>query len=299
MNIQGLDLNLLLVFHFLVEEKSVTKAAEKLNLSQPAVSNALARIREIIGDPILIRSGRNLVLSTYAKEQKQSLKELVDKIEGVFLKRGAFDPNICTRRFVVACADVIEVTLLASLLPIFTKKMPQASLKIVTLGELYRQNSLETGDVDLMIGFPPKVLEDSKIEELYRDEFVCVSGRKLFRNRTVSMNDFLSVPHIRITPISQTYDMVDLALEKQNLKRKVILSAPHFSSVPFFLRKIDAIAVLPSRLVEQAGRSLNVYKLAFKLPPILVSQMWHDKTDNDEANIFLRQLVAAASKVPS
>jgi DNA-binding transcriptional LysR family regulator len=288
-------MNLLLTLHVLLQEKNVTKAASILALTQPAVSNALARLRYIFKDELLVRNGRALALTPKAQFLVGPLDQIIKQAEVLIAGQEVFDPLRTEKQFVVACSDVIEASLLPEVLGNFRKSMPRSSLKFVTLDQMYQEDSLATGAVDLMIGRPPKTLSGAEVELLYQDELVCLFKSSDKKSSKISLESFLEKPHIRIAPMAFALDEVEIALKSLGKNRTVILQVPHFSVAPLILAREDALAVLPARLAKQFkdGFGLTMCRPPIKLPFIKVSYMWHKRTQNDPANIYLRRLLKA------
>jgi DNA-binding transcriptional LysR family regulator len=297
MNLSNLDINLLYTLHVLLHERNVTNAAAKLSLTQPAVSNALGRLREIFKDELLVRSGRALVPTPKAERMKPDLAAIVEQMEFLLSNRAGFQPSTVEKHFSIACSDVIEISVLPRVLKAFKLALPKCSLKIVTIDRLYQEDLLANGTVDVMIGMPPNTLPGCREEALYEDERVCLYRTGLLPSK-ISLSRFTSIPHIRIAPMASKYDEVDTALNKLGKTRTIALEVPHFAIVPAILAQQDLIAVVPLRLAEHYGKAFNlsVVKAPIDLSRLEIRMMWHRRAETDDGGIFFRQLIRDSLK---
>lgn len=300
-NIQNLDLNLLRVLHAVLAEKSATRAAKRLHVTQSAVSNALARLRVAFGDPLLVRNARGLSATPRARAIEPRLSSLMRSVEALLGEDDAFDPRTTTREFTLACADYCTTILGPQLGALLRERAPRGSLRFVPLEELSTGEGL-AGSIDLHLGMPSQVPSGCTSAALFQDSFVCLVRRRSKPTpQKLPLAAYLAAEHVRVSVLRSTRDAVDVALAKRGLARRVALTVPHFSVVPLLVER-GYVATLSRRLAEAQARS---YEVAWCEPPLALGKratrmVWHERTDVDPGARFLRQLVrdAAATLSP-
>lgn len=301
--LDAIDLNLLLVLHAVLEHRSATDAARSLHVTQSAVSNALARLRGILGDPLFVRHGRGLAPTPRALALQPVLAGVVRGAREVLASGVTFDPSTTTREFSIACGDYYGVVLVPPLLERLREVAPNARLRIVTLDRLVQTNGLAS-DVDVHVGLPPSVPEGCFAEPLYEERFACLvrRGGPSSRRRRMSLAAYAAASHVRFQVLDGSRDPSDALLATHGITRNVVLTVPHFTSVPFVVAELGLVATMSRRLCEVYAGLLPLEVLA---PPIEVdvrwSQLvWHRRTDADQGASFLRALVreVAARRSP-
>ena len=296
-NIANVDLNLLLVLHTVLEEQSATRAARKLHVTQSAVSNALARLREQLGDPLLVRHSRGLAPTPHAHALRPRLAELIREASAVFEPPARFDPRTSQREFRIACVDYCNVIILPPLFELLRERAPGCSLRMVTLEQLVSSGGL-AGDIDLHLGMPPSVPLGCHASALFQDEFVCVTRREGKRRpQRFSLKEYTSASHVRVSVLDSAHDLIDQLLAERGVTRTVALTVPHFSVVPFVVARTGCVATLSRRLAEAYGGDT---RMLLRAPPIemhtrALQMIWHQRTDADEGARFLRSLVTEAA----
>jgi DNA-binding transcriptional LysR family regulator len=299
-NIDSLDLNLLRVLDAVLAERSATKAARRLHVTQSAVSNALARLRVVLGDPLLVRSSRGLTPTPRARELEAGLSSLLGSLEALLGARAVFDPQTTTREFTVACADYGTTILGPALCELLRARAPHATLRFLPLEDLSRTDGL-AGDVDLHVGMPPRVPSGCSSAALFEDTFVCLLPKaRQAPSKRLSLKAYLAARHVRVSVLGSTKDAVDVALAKRGLARHAVLTVPHFSVVPLLVER-GYVATLSRRLAQAQCR---VYDVAWCEPPLSLGRratrmIWHERTQSDPASRFLREVVRdAAARLP-
>jgi len=295
-NIENLDLNLLRVLQAVLAEKSATRAAKRLHVTQSAVSNALARLRAVFGDPLLVRNARGLSPTPRARELEPRLSSLMRSIESLLGDEPGFDPNATTREFTLACADYCTTILGPQLSELLRERAPRATLRFVPLEQLSTGDGL-AGSIDLHLGMPSQVPSGCGSASLFKDSFVCALRKRANPGpKRLSLKAYLAADHVRVSVLSSTRDAIDVALAKRGLSRRVVLTVPHFSVVPLLVER-GYVATLSHRLAQVQARD---YDLTLCEPPLALGQratrmIWHDRTDADPGSRFLRQLVRDAA----
>lgn len=297
MNISSVDLNLLVVLHTVLAEKSATRAARKLHVTQSAVSNALSRLRRELGDPLVVRHARGLSPTPRALALEPELQRVMAGVSAILAEPKRFDPSTTTREFSVACADYYGVVLCPPLIAALRASAPHATLRLVPLEKL-ANDGLAT-NIDVHVGMPPRVPSGCKSSALFLDRFVCLtraSGKRTAER--MSKQEFLAASHLRVQVLDTTRDAIDEALAKKGLTRNVVLTVPHFSLVPLVVARTGCVATISRRLAETYAR---VLPLALREPPLSLparsaQMVWHERTEADEGARFFRALVREVAR---
>lgn len=289
-------MNLLHVLQAVLVEKSATRAAKRLHVTQSAVSNALARLRSALGDPLVVRNARGLSPTPRARELEPRLEAIMAALQALVSDQDAFDASRTTREFTVACADYCTAILGPALVELLRERAPGARLRFVPLEQLTTSEGLAT-NVDLHLGMPSKVPSGCGSATLFDDSFVCLLPRhKRPPPRRLTLRAYLAARHVRVSVLGSTADAIDLALARRRLSRNIALTVPHFSVVPMMVARTGYIATLSRRLAETQARSFDV---TWCEPPLSLGKrstrmVWHRRTDADPGARFLRDLVGDA-----
>jgi DNA-binding transcriptional LysR family regulator len=296
-NISQIDLNLLPVLHAVLSERSATGAAKRLHVTQSAVSNALARLRHALGDPLLVRNARGLVPTTRALELQPGLERIMNSLRILVSERDAFDPTSTTREFTLACADYCTTILGWRLVELLRKRAPAARLRFVPLEQLASVDGLSS-NIDVHVGMPPRVPSGCRSATLFEDSFVCMLKADAKVPKKLRLGDYLAAKHIRLSVLNSASDPVDAALAKRRLSRTIALTVPHFSVVPMMVEHGAYVATLSRRLAEaQAG----LFKVRLCEPPFSLGKrptrmLWHERSELDPGAKFFRDLVREAAR---
>lgn len=298
-NIATVDLNLLVVLHAVMTERSATRAAKRLGVTQSAVSNALARLRDMFGDPLFVRHARGLTPTPRAVELASRLAPLLDDVRMLIEGDPPFDPATTTREFTLACADYYGMVMLAPLAEALRARAPFARLRIVTLEQLVGGDGLSR-DVDVHVGRPPTIPAGCHVKALFDEKFVCITrreGRRPAKGR-MSLREYREATHVRIRVLDARRDPIDIALQKHGVERTVALTVPHFSLAPLVVLRLGYVATLSSRLATLYASflPLDVRTPPLALSPRPVQMIWHERTDTDPAARFFRDIVVETSK---
>lgn len=293
-SLASLDLNLLLVLHTVLEEGSATKAAQKLHVTQSAVSNSLARLRAAFGDPLVVRSGAGLVPTPRAEQLAPLLAAALERLQAAVDAPALFDPKASPRCFTLACADPHEVVLVPSLIERMAAKMPHASLRGVTVDYLVAQDGLASGTVDAWVGDPTSTPPGCLAEELFEDDAVCLVRRDHpFTKARMSPKELASWSHVVAEP-GRERDWLEIALRAEGLAATTVLMLPHFTSAALAVTRTDHVALSPRRLARALVEVLPLRIVevhALDLPRFTTSLVWHARTDADAAARFFRDLI--------
>jgi DNA-binding transcriptional LysR family regulator len=298
MNMTGANLNLLLTLDALLAERHVSRAARRLGLSQPAVSNALAQLRSWLGDPLLVRTGSTMVPTERALALAGPVRAALHTLQSA-LESPTFDPGRAERSFVIATTDFVEFVLLPRLLARVAARAPGIQFQVVSWSHHRVPPSLETGEVDLWIGFTAEVPGGHRQQDLFPDEFVCILRKDHPRvGKRLTLKTYASLPHVLVTSDSAGPGVVDLALAKVGLRRTVGLRMSHFLMVPAVVAVTDYVAAVSPRVADAFARllPLRVLPAPLQLPRGTVKQVWHERTETSPAHRWLRAEVAAVAQ---
>lgn len=294
MNISGVNLNLLVAFDALFSELSVTAAARRAGVSQPAMSNTLAQLRVLFADTLFMRHRTGLSPTPRARELAEPIRQGLKLLERA-LAAPRFDPATSERRFVIAASDYVELVLLPALLHRLAKVAPSVRLQLRPWGLHEVPAELSRGEVDLMLGFYDKLPPHHHEQLLFQDEYVCVVRRRHPTVKTkLSLAQYLALSHVLVSSRSDSPGSVDRALAALGKKRNIGARVSHFMTVPVLISQTDYVAALDRRVarVFAAPLGLKLFPPPLKLPKGSVGQVWHEQQEADPAQRWLRQLIA-------
>jgi DNA-binding transcriptional LysR family regulator len=296
-NLSAVDLNLLLVVATVLEERSATRAAARLSVTQSAVSNALRRARELFDDPLVARESHGLAPTPRAESLLPALRGWLDEARRLIADAPAFDAATSERLFTVAATDAVSIALLRPLLAELRVHAPRARLCIATLDRLIADDSLARGDTDLLIGMPPEVPPGHFAEPAYRDALVCIVKRSRQKAR-LDLARFAAMPHVEVALFGKPDETVDRALARRGLERTVKVAVPHFSSLPLAVLETDGVATVGERVARSFQ---SAFPIAIVKPPVVldlleIRMVWHKRAERDDAVRFLRTLVKRAAR---
>jgi DNA-binding transcriptional LysR family regulator len=293
--LRGIDLNLLLALDAVIAERSVTRAARRLDLTQSAVSHALARLRELLDDPILVRVGNEMSVTPRASALAEPLRDVLDRISGIIQGTTPFDPRLARRSFTIRSSDYTELLLVPRLLAQLRREAPGIDLTLRPAVE-DSYTGLRDGSVDLVIGpmtdSPPGLF----CQPLLDDRFVCVvSSAHPEVRETLTVEQYTRLPHLLIAPRGRRQAHVDDALGKLGLRRRVAVVVPHFLTAPFVLVGSDLVLTLAQRVARVFEQLLDVRVLATPIDvgAFTFHQIWHERHHKDAGHRWLREKVRA------
>ena len=256
MNVRDVDLNLLRVFDAVLREGGVTPAASILELTQPAVSNALARLRKLFGDALFVRTPSGMEPTPFARELAEPVRQALALLESALAHGPGFDPASATRAFRFYMSDVGQVEFLPPLVERVQREAPGVRLEAVALDVDDIGAALAAGGLDLAIGFLLGLGPPVRRRALFRDPYACLM-RADHPIRTLTRKRFLEASHALVT-YRGGHRVIEEALERAGLARKIALRVPHFTVVPMVLERTDLILTLPARVarVGSPGRTI-------------------------------------------
>jgi len=291
------DLNLLKALDALLQTASVTRAAVAVGLSQPAMSHALARLREDLADPLLVRAGAGYGLTPRAEALRPRVQAALQGARGVFEKAEPQSPAQLKRTFTLGLADYTELVLLPALTAMLAKQAPGISLVCKSrLGS--PAEVLERGEVDLWFGVDPPEATGLYAQKLVPDSFLCAvrKGHPVLARGGPTLKQFASMQHVQIAPGERPGGPLDDLLAARGLSRKVAVRLPHFLVAPLLVAKTDLVLTAPARVLRAfAGQArLHVFAPPLPIPPFTLHQVWHARHHADAAHKWFRERVREA-----
>ena len=294
MELHELDLNLLVVFNQLLVERRVSKVAENLGISQPAVSNSLAKLRKLFGDELFLRTPKGMEPTPFADQLAESVSYALAMIHSGVNQRTTFEPSTAKRAFTIGMTDVGEIYFLPALIERLRHEAPGVTLSTVRNTAINLRDELEAGKVDLAIGLLPQLKAGFFQRRLFMQSYVCLMrrGHRLDK-RKMSLAEFSTAEHLVVISAGTGHGKVDELLLRSGVERCVRLTVPHYVGVGHILRGSDLIATVPERL---ANRLIEPFELAkvphpAKLPDVAINAFWHAKYHRSPANRWLRGVV--------
>ena len=302
MNVQDLDLNLLRAFDAVLQERSVTAAAGRLRLTQPAVSNALSRLRALFGDPLFIRTPAGMDATPFARELGEPVRQALALLESALSHGPGFDPATSTRAFRFYMSDLGQIEFLPPLIERVQRAAPGVRIEAVAMEVEDIGDSLAAGALDLAVGFLPGLGPPLRRKQLFRDPYVCLMRSDHPRiGKTLTRKNFTEASHALVS-YRGGHRVIEEALERAGLARRIALRVPHFTVVPMVLERTDLILTLPARVARVFERRGNFRSLPppVPIPPADVGVHWHERFDADPGNRWLReQLLELFTDSPS
>jgi LysR family nod box-dependent transcriptional activator len=300
MRFKKLDLNLLVVLNALLDERSISRAAEKLFLSQPATSNALARLRQYFNDDLLVSSGRQLVLTPRGKELVEPVREVLMRVDSTIAAQPVFDPSTETRVFTLLVSDYSTAVLLPPLLQILCREAP--GLRINLRDQTARPGeALEQGDADFLVIPSQYLSKEHPSAALFEEDYLCVTWNDNSRVRDgLSFDDYLGCGHV-IATFSGNHPLPTLdgwLVESAGLSRRVEVTVPSMTALPALVVGTDRIATVHRRLALRAQETLpvKVWEPPPRIPRLVQMLQWHKHRSNDPAISWLRDKIISVAQ---
>ncbi|WP_432226467.1 LysR family transcriptional regulator [Enterobacter wuhouensis] len=298
-DIRTLDLNLLKALDALLDEGSVTRAAQRLSLTQPAVSGMLIRLRDYFGDPLFIRTSHGMVPTLRASQLSVPVKRILTDI-AVLLKPMQFDPMAAEMTYTIVATDYALKAVVVPLMAALKLRAPLIKIAVRPVDNERMYQQLSRGEVDLALITPQTTPEDLHGKALYEEEYVCVarSRHPLAAASEITLEQFCKQEHILVSAEGSFTAVTDDALAKLNLTRRVGMSVNSFQVIPDILRLTDMIAVVPRRML-QSNTDLVILPLPLNVPGFTKSMAWHERTHRDPGHQWIRALCAEVSQHPA
>lgn len=292
--IERFDLNLLRVLVALHRWRSVSKAAAELELSQPATSLALGRLRKGLGDPLFVRSSSGMVPTPRCTELAQAAEKALEDVVQSVLQRPAFDPAVSRREFVLAMTDVGELHFLPALMARFAQVAPHCDVRCEPFHTEEIEAALEEGRCDLALGFFPNLERPALYtQQLFTSSLVCLvrADHPQVPNSRISLRRFLELSHAVVHSVGRTQELFETLLKANGYRRRVQMVSGHFLSVPAIVASTDLIVTVPRVVAEYYVRieRLRMVEPPINIEPYALKQFWHPRFHADPALRWLRE----------
>lgn len=294
MNLRDLDLNLLVILNQLLIDRSVSLAADRLGVTQPAVSNALKRLRGLLKDELFVRTSRGMDPTPYAMHLAEPVAYALNALQNALSKRDAFNPQTSQRAFNLSMTDIGDMYFMPQLMATLAERDLQVRMSTVRPYSADLKQAMEDGSIDVAIGLLPDLKSGFFQRRLFRQRYVCLFRRDHpIGKAPLTIEQFSGLGHVGVLASNTGHEAIDGLLQRAGVKRDVRLVVPHFIAVGHILQSTDLIATVPERFAERCYEpfGLNSCPVPFQLPEIAINLFWHTKYNHDPANIWLRQLI--------
>ncbi|MEW6021027.1 MAG: LysR substrate-binding domain-containing protein [Pseudomonadota bacterium] len=302
---QHLDLHLIRILYLLLVEKNVSRVALKLNQPQPSISASLRKLRELTGDPLLVRGARGMVPTQHGESLLKPAKRILDETESLFIKKSPFVPEAAARTFHIAAPDYLDTQFLPNVVASIRRVAPNSRVAIHSVGpgtDYLRM--LSDGEMDLVIANwdePPAHLHMSK---LFEDPIVCtMRADSPYAKRTetdaMTIEDYLSLPHVAPSQMLPGYHgVIDSFLARSGLHRKIAVESPYFGLIPYMLTQTDLVLTTGRQFMRFYEKSLplKTFTMPIKFPPMRFYQLWHQRVHQSTEHKWLRDQVSQAAR---
>ncbi len=298
MNLSSVDLNLLLAFDALMTHRNVTSAGAAIGLTQPAMSNALSRLRRVFNDPLFIRGGGSMTPTSRAQAAHPAVRTALDQIQGALDGVENFDAKSANRVFHVAIAEDAAFYILPRLMERLGLEAPGIDLKILSTAYVPGYQLVADGTAELAVGIAPhKLPKELAMRTIFRERIVCIGRHGHPALRKLTLERFVAARHVSVQPSVRGASRVDVALGALGHSRRVALSVPHFLMVPFLLPGTDMLGVVAERVALHFAPivGLEIRPLPFVVPDYQPAMVWHRSYERDAGHTWLRKVIAAVS----
>jgi len=294
MDIKDVDLNLLRVFHAVLEERNITRAGERIGLSQPATSYALSRLRALFDDPLFVRTSDGMLPTPTAERLALPLGRAMVSIQEVLNHDKVFDAQTSTRKFRLSMSDIGVQVFLPRLCEALQHAAPHVRLSVEQVDASEVEERLRLGHLDFAIGNLPTLKGMTNHIVMFHETYACMTRKRPgLPARRLSREQFLSMSHIAVTSTDASHFLIEETLSEGGLQRRLAISVPHFTIVPEILERTDWVATLPKGVAKilNASGKFAIYPLPIDAPEAESTVHWHQTFDADEGIRWFRQFV--------
>jgi DNA-binding transcriptional LysR family regulator len=295
---RNLDLNTLEAFDGLMRERSVSRAAARMGLSQSSMSELLGRLRERFGDPLLVRTRDGMAPTERARQLLPAVRAAIEQLRDLAEPAAAFEPASACEAFRITATDYAQLLLMPTLVQTLQQQAPGCTADLVTVNLRALETALEGGEVDLAIAYHPNPPPSLRRGPLFADRYVCIARRgHPAVSPALSAAQFAALLHVSVSPSGLSYfaGVVDSALEAQGLARRIVVTCPHFLLASHLVSQSDLVLALPARAAQAltAFFPLQVIEIPLAMERVDVSMYWHERCHHSRAQQWLRQRVRA------
>ena len=297
MNLNKVDLNLFIVFDAIYTEANLTRAGQIVGITQPAVSNALARLRETFNDPLFVRTAQGLVPTPMAQNIIGPVRNALQLLRVSVQESRTFNPLQANKTFRISMTDLTEAVVLPPLFQRLRRLAPNVKIESMLAKRRETTKELAAGRLDFAMDAPLNTDPQVRHVKLLEDRYVCAMrrGHPLAKDK-LSVEEYLSLSHIHISSRRSGLGMVDLALGKMGQQRKIALRSQHYMMATQVIQQTDMAVTVPERFARR--HDLHQIPLPVDIPPLETHIYWHESTDQDPANRWMReQMIEIAQQV--
>lgn len=294
MDFRGLDLNLLLLLDALAQDPNQTRAAKTLKISQPTVSASLAKLRKILKDDLIVKSGASFRPTPRLQSIGPAIKHILNTLNEDIIGQEAFDPLHETRPLVLATSDVGEMILLPALIARLKVIAPHMPIRSIVAKPAELEEALGEGKIDLAVGYFPDITQSTIFQQLlFEQGFVCLVGDDHSEiGASLSLEQFLRCDHIVVFHEGRSQEVFENNLKTLGLKRRMAVQVPHFLSVPFMLASSDLIVTVPRVMgLRLLPYGIKMFDPPMPTPMIPVKQFWHRRFASNPRTVWIRELM--------
>lgn len=296
MDLRDLDLNLLVVFHTVFQEKQISNAARQLKVTQSAVSNALARLRRSVGDDLFVRTTDGMQPTPYAEKMAVPVAAALLQLEHALRPQEGFQPQSSSRRFSIAMTDVGETYFMPKMVEACAEFAPFVHIASVRASAIDLRSEMEAGRVDLAIGPFDEIPSVLYQRRLFRQSCVAMLRRgHPLTGGSMTLERFRAAAQLIVSSMESPYDRINAALREAGIVTGSMFSVPHFAAVPYIISTTDLVATVPQKLAERTAApfGLDVVDIPLLLEPLQTNMFWHRRYAQDEGIQWLRGLVVS------
>ena len=291
MNLKETDLNLFIAFDVIYTEKNLTKAGQVLGITQPAVSNALSRLRELFGDDLFIRTSKGMIHTPVANQIINDVRSALSLIQNTISETEKFDPSIAEMTFKISIGDSSEYRLLPLLIKELAEIAPKIKVETYLTPRKDAPRELASGTIDFSIDPPVHSDPHLRHEKIYEEDYVMIvrKDHPILNLKEITIEDYLKLSHIHISNRKTGLGHVDMALYRLGLSRDISLRAQHFLVAPYIVEQSDlAITTTKGFAVD---RDLAWRELPFEIEPLILHLYWHEAKDSDPSTKWMKELM--------
>ena len=291
MKIKDTDLNLFIAFDVIYTEKNLTKSGQVLGITQPAVSNALARLRDLFNDELFIRTSRGMIPTPVANQLIGDIRNALSLIQNTISVSEKFDPSTAEMTFKISIGDTSEYRLLPLLIKELAEIAPKVKVETYLTARKDAPRELASGAIDFSIDPPLQSDQHLKHEKIYQEDYVMIvrKDHPILDKEKIAIEDYLDLSHIHISNRKTGMGHVDMTLYKLGLTRDIYLRAQHFLVAPYIVEQSDmAITTTKGFAVD---RNLAWRELPFDIDPLVLHLYWHENNDNESSSKWMRELM--------
>ncbi|TMS59250.1 LysR family transcriptional regulator [Imbroritus primus] len=292
-DIAELDLKLLVAFEAMLHTRNVTAAADAIGITQPAMSTALGKLRKVLADPLFVRTSQGMEPTPFAMELAEPIRDALQLLRQTLNRDKHFDAATSTRTFRIVMTDIGERVFLPGLLQHLSTVAPHVSVRTVQLPVKEMRDALESGEMDLAVGFIPDLTSGYYQQRLFNRSYVCIARTNHPHiGDTLSLEQYLAASHAIVSAPGTGHDVVERVLAEKGYRRRIALHVTHFLAIPLIVANTDLVVTIPTMLAESYLPAGNIKMLTppLKMPVYAIRQYWHERFHEDPANKWLREL---------